>query len=195
MNKRPTTIIGVTGGIGSGKSVVSKILTTLGYPVYDSDSRAKLVMSSSDLLKRELIACFGEHIYPQGTLDRAALAAIVFTNPEALLQLNALVHPAVRADFVAWCSEQQASHLFIESAILFEAHFDREVDQTWCVVAPNQCRIERVVVRDCATIEQVEQRMAQQLTDQERMTLATHTIVNDNNTPLLPQLYALLSAK
>lgn len=192
---RNNTIVGITGGIGSGKSVVSKLLTTLGYPVYDSDSRAKGVMENSEPLKAQLIACFGEHIYPNNTLDRAALATIVFTNPTALQQLNALVHPAVRADFVAWCKEQQAPYLFIESAILFEAHFDREVDQSWCVIAPKDCRISRVIERDNTTHSQIELRMAQQLTDQERTKLATVTIVNDNHTPLLPQLYTLLGIK
>ena len=122
--------IGVTGGIGSGKSTVCELLRDRGVAVYDSDSRAKQLMAESDALREQLTATFGAECYNAEGLNRAFLASKVFGNEEALQQLNSIVHPAVRIDFQAWAEQQQSPYVVLESAILFEAGFETEVDAT-----------------------------------------------------------------
>ncbi|MBQ2019118.1 MAG: dephospho-CoA kinase, partial [Alistipes sp.] len=128
--------IGVTGGIGSGKSTVCELLRDRGVAVYDSDSRAKQLMAESEALREQLIAAFGAECYNAEGLNRAFLASKVFGNEEALQQLNSIVHPAVRADFQTWAELQSSPYVVLESAILFEAGFETEVDATLAVMAP-----------------------------------------------------------
>ena len=122
--------IGITGGIGSGKSTVCRMLCEYGIAVYDSDSRAKQLMNESTELRQQLIEAFGEECYTDGELNRGYLASKVFGNAEALARLNAIVHPAVRADFRTWAEQQSGAYVILESAILFEAGFESEVDTT-----------------------------------------------------------------
>lgn len=172
--------IGVTGGIGSGKSTVCELLRDRGVAVYDSDSRAKQLMAESDALREQLIAAFGAECYNAEGLDRAFLASKVFGNEEALQQLNSIVHPAVRADFQAWAEQQQSPYVVLESAILFEAGFESEVDATLAVMAPMPMRLERTMARDGVDKESVMRRMEHQLSDDELHRRASRTIVNIN---------------
>lgn len=172
--------IGVTGGIGSGKSTVCELLRDRGVAVYDSDSRAKQLMAESEALREQLIAAFGAECYNADGLDRAFLASKVFGNEEALQQLNSIVHPAVRADFQAWAEQQQSPYVVLESAILFEAGFETEVDATLAVMAPMPMRLERTMARDGVDKESVMRRMEHQLSDDELHRRASRTIVNIN---------------
>lgn len=185
-------IIGITGGIGSGKSVVSKLLTVMQYPVYDSDSRAKLLMHNSVNIRQKLTKQFGEAVYTNHKLNTPYLASIVFSSELHLQQLNAIVHPEVRADFAQWSREQQAETLFLESAILFEAGFHNDVDQIWSIIAPLEVRIANVTCRDSCTREQVEARIINQMSDQEKALRSDVTITNDYIHPLIPQIMQLL---
>lgn len=172
--------IGVTGGIGSGKSTVCELLRDRGVAVYDSDSRAKQLMAESEALREQLIAAFGAECYNAEGLNRAFLASKVFGNEEALQQLNSIVHPAVRADFQAWAEQQQSPYVVLESAILFEAGFETEVDATLAVMAPMPMRLERTMARDGVDKESVMRRMEHQLSDDELHRRASRTIVNIN---------------
>lgn len=171
--------IGVTGGIGSGKSTVCALFAERGIPVYDSDSRAKSLMNDDEALRRELSREFGEGCYAaDGGLDRAYLASRVFGHAEALERLNAIVHPAVREDFRRWTEAQSAPYVLLESAILFEAGFESEVDATLAVLAPQQERVRRAVERDGVSRDEVLKRMAHQMSDDELHARADRTVVN-----------------
>ena len=172
--------IGVTGGIGSGKSTVCELLRDRGVAVYDSDSRAKQLMAESEALREQLIAAFGAECYNAECLNRAFLASKVFGNEEAVQQLNSIVHPAVRADFQAWAEQQRSPYVVLESAILFEAGFETEVDATLAVMAPMPMRLERTMARDGVDKESVMRRMEHQLSDDELHRRASRTIVNIN---------------
>ena len=172
--------IGVTGGIGSGKSTVCELLRDRGVAVYDSDSRAKQLMAESEALREQLTATFGAECYNAEGLNRAFLASKVFGNEEALQQLNSIVHPAVRADFQTWAEQQSSPYVVLESAILFEAGFESEVDATLAVMAPMPMRLERTMARDGVDKESVMRRMEHQLSDDELHRRASRTIVNIN---------------
>ena len=170
--------IGVTGGIGSGKSTVCRIMEECGAAVYDSDANAKRLMAEDAEVRRQLASEFGDETFAGGTLNRSYLASVVFADGERLQRLNAIVHPAVRADFRRWCCERTEDLVVLESAILFESGFDSEVDRVVAVVAPGELRIERVMLRNGVTREEVERRMAAQMSDDELHARADHTIAN-----------------
>lgn len=170
--------IGVTGGIGSGKSTVCRLFAEHGVAVYDSDAQAKRLMNESASLREGLVRAFGEGCYEGGELNRRYLAARVFADKEALAALNALVHPAVRDDFRAWAGRQSGEYVILESAILFEAGFESEVDTTLAVLAPTEERVKRCMERDGSTREEVLRRMANQADDDTLHRLAARTIVN-----------------
>ena len=170
--------IGITGGIGSGKSTVCSLFAERGIAVYDSDSRAKQLMNESTELRQQLIEAFGEECYTDGELNRGYLASKVFGNAEALARLNAIVHPAVRADFRTWAEQQSGAYVILESAILFEAGFETEVDTTLAVMAPLEERIRRTMARDGVDRESVLERIAHQMSDDELHSKAKRTLVN-----------------
>ena len=170
--------VGITGGIGSGKSTVCELLKGYGVAVYDSDSRAKELMNTDEEIRQQLIATFVEECYNAEGLNRAFLAGKVFGNDEALQQLNAIVHPAVRADFRQWAEVQNSAYVVLESAILFDAGFESEVDATLAVLAPMQERVKRTMARDGADKESVMRRIEHQMGDDELHRRATHTLVN-----------------
>ena len=170
--------VGITGGIGSGKSTVCDMLSGYGIAVYVANDRAKELMTESEQLRSALVAAFGEATYDGGKLNRAYLAESVFSNTEALARLNAIVHPAVMADFDRWAEEQEGEYVVLESAILFEAGLDDRVDTTVAVMAPKDIRLQRAMQRDGATREQIERRMDNQLSDDRRCTLSKYAIVN-----------------
>ncbi|MEG1404991.1 MAG: dephospho-CoA kinase [Alistipes sp.] len=168
--------VGITGGIGSGKSTVCRLFAQRGVAVYDSDAAAKRLMSEA--LRPQIIALFGAAAYDGGQLDRAYLARRVFGDPQALSALNDVVHPAVKADFEAWCGQQQGDYVLLESAILFESGFDALVDRTLAVLAPLEVRMERTCRRDDVCEEEVRRRMAAQMSDDEQAARADYTVVN-----------------
>ena len=170
--------IGITGGIGSGKSTVCALFAEQGVAVYDSDFEAKRLMNESEAMRQALIAAFGQECYGEQGLNRAYLASQVFGNEEALQRLNAIVHPAVREDFRMWAERQQGTYVILETAILFESGFDTEVDATLAVMAPLEERVRRTMARDGVEREQVLSRISHQMSDDELHRLSKHTIVN-----------------
>lgn len=170
--------IGITGGIGSGKSTVCALFREQGVAVYDSDAEAKRLMAESADLRRRLIEAFGEECYNAEGLDRKYLASKVFGYEEALQRLNSIVHPAVREDFRAWAERQRGSYVVLESAILFEAGFENEVDATLAVMAPLEERVRRTMERDGVEREQVMERIKHQMSDDELHARANRTLVN-----------------
>lgn len=180
--------IAITGGIGSGKTVVSNILRASGYPVYDCDERAKILTAISPEIKKGLISIFGENIYGEEGLNKKLLAERLFADAQTRTSVNSIIHPVVFADFDRWRSEQNSDTVFIESAILYESRLDKFVDEVWCVTAPQEVRIARVEKRNGMPRKQIEERMASQLSDETMRSKATHVILNDDETPVLPQL-------
>ena len=171
--------VGVTGGIGSGKSTVCEMFAQLGVSLYDCDSQAKRLMSESEAVRSQIIETFGEDAYLNGELNRAFLAERVFGDAEQLALLNGIVHPAVREDFRSWCEEHQTEqYVMIESAILFDAGFESEVDVVLAVLAPRELRVMRVCNRNGLTPAQVEERIAHQMSDDELHARANFTMVN-----------------
>lgn len=170
--------VGVTGGIGSGKSTVCRMFAERGIGVYDSDSRAKALMNEDGKLRAQLTERFGAACYKDGVLDRGYLAGRVFSDTGALAALNAIVHPAVREDFRAWSGRQQGPYVMLESAILFEAGFAGEVDTTLAVLAPMEERVKRCMERDGVSREEVLRRMSNQSDDDTLHRLADRTVVN-----------------
>jgi dephospho-CoA kinase len=175
-----TKIIGLTGGIGSGKTTVANYFQELGVPVYIADDHAKVVMQLPEIIS-EIKAVFGESVFENGTLNRKKMAEIVFNSPEKLKQLNAIVHPAVKNDFEQWISNHKKNHFILyEAAILFESERYRDCDAIITVTAPLETRIERVIKRDNTSRELVLQRINSQWTDEQR--IAKSDFVIDNRT-------------
>ena len=156
-------IIGITGGIGSGKSMVCRELKEMGYPVYDTDKEAKKLILHQEDVHQQIEQLFGEEVFADGVYQTAWVAQQVFADPSLLAQLNAIVHPAVKEDIRRWAAEQTESKwLFVECAILYEAGIDALCDQVVCVSAPEEVRIERVIARDKSDIHKVRARMRAQ---------------------------------
>lgn len=170
--------VGLTGGIGSGKSKVAELLSNRGVAVYDSDSRAKALMANDEALRAELVEAFGAECYTDVGLNRAWLAERVFNNEEELRRLNAIVHPAVMRDFAVWAEIQEGDYVIMESAILLEAGLESHVDVVVAVMAPKELRLQRAMQRDGASEAQIEERMRNQMNDDERTERAKYAIVN-----------------
>ncbi len=183
--------VGLTGGIGSGKSVVARILRVLEVPVFDADIEGKRLLSEDRTVMDPVVARFGPSIYPDGILDRKALAALVFHDPAALKDLNSIVHPAVRRSFRYWTSAQRFAYVVMESAILVGSGGHKSFDRLVVVTAPEKLRIGRVMQRDAATEANVRARMKNQATDHELLALADHHLVNDERRLLIPQVLTL----
>lgn len=184
-------LIAITGGIGSGKSVVAQLLHVMGYEVYDCDSRAKQLMTTSASLRERLIGAFGSEVYSGAAINREALAAKVFADKNQLAKLNSIVHPAVISDIGEWADKRSNSDLlFVETALLRESGVDRLTDDVIVVTAPIELRIERVMKRNNATREQVEARIKAQGNFDFPKAMV---VINDDVTPIIPQLINLLS--
>ncbi len=180
--------VGITGGIGSGKSTVCRLFAQRGIAVYDSDSEAKRLMSDDADLRSAVIARFGADTYPDGRLDRSRLAACAFSDTRALADLNALVHPVVIRDFEAWAERQEGPYVILESAILFEAGLQGSVDRSIAVLAPVELRIQRACRRDGCDEARIRERIAAQMTDDDLCRLADYTMVNILETDLEPSV-------
>lgn len=185
--------IGLTGGIGAGKSTIASVLEKMGYPVFYSDDQAKQLYNQNQTLKHQLLHLFGEEIYQNGQLNTVFLSKQLFTQPQLKAQISSMVHPLVRAAFDIWASNQTAPLVFNEAAILFETGAYQHFDATLLVVAPLELRISRVKQRDGLTEEQVEARIANQWTDTQKMSLTPYVIHNDGR-PLLIQIESVLQA-
>ena len=170
--------IGLTGGIGSGKSTVAGFFQALGVPVYDSDARARILMEEDEELKAGIQNLLGASSYKDGVLNRSHIASRVFADQGLLQQLNALVHPAVRKDFQNWCKRQQAPYVLQEAAILIENEAYRNLDRMILVTAPSEERIRRVMSRDAASREEVLSRMNHQWPDEDKIGWADYIIEN-----------------
>ena len=170
--------VGITGGIGSGKSTVCRMLAERGVALYDADSRAKELMATSEALRKMLIDNFGAETFNAEGLNRAYLAGRVFNDAEQLRLLNSIVHPAVIADFEAWAEAQEGNYVVFESAILFEAGLEDRVDVVVAVMAPESLRVERVMARDGHSRDQVMARINNQMSDDERSDRSKYSIVN-----------------
>jgi dephospho-CoA kinase len=179
--KKPL-IIGITGGIGGGKSTFSNYLRQKGELVYDTDLKAKYLQENDKELIRKIKTKFGEDIYVDNKLDRKRLARIVFSDAEKLKTLNSIVHPAVIDDFQKWIrSNSDRKFLFMECAILFEGSFDRLVDRILVVTAPEPVRIKRVILRDRLTEDQVLARMKNQISEEEKINRADWVFETNEN--------------
>jgi len=183
--------IGLTGGIGSGKSTVARIFESLGVPVYYADAAAKRVMEEDPELKTALIRHFGNATFENGVLNRSYLSGLVFNNPEKLALLNSLVHPATIKDAEQWMQQQTTPYAIKEAALIFESGAQEHLDQVIGVTAPVALRIQRTMQRDGSTREAVQARMERQLSDSIKMKLCDHIIHNDEQQALLPQVLAL----
>lgn len=180
--------IGITGGIGSGKSYVARLLQhTFALPLYDSDARARELMTTSSELRRQLTDLIGEDIYAaDGTLNRRRVADFLFHSADNAAAVNAIVHPVVRHDWLCFAAQSPGTVL-LESALLIEADMADTVDAIVVVTAPERLRLQRAMARDGATEQQVRERMARQMPEAELITYADHVVINDGR-PLLPQL-------
>lgn len=183
--------VGLTGGIGSGKSVVARMFGVLGVPVYAADGRARTLMQGDARLRASISARFGDGVFRDGQLDRAALAAVVFNDDEALHDLNALVHPAVRADFDHWAAGQEAPYVLMEAALMAENESWRRFDRVITVACPEAERIRRVIERDRTDEARVRARMRHQATEEQRLAIAHHVIRNEGAELVIPQILAI----
>ena len=183
--------VGITGGIGSGKSVVCRVFATLGIPVFNADDAAKYLMSTDATLRAAIIALLGEGAYNGTIPDKETIASIVYGQPEKLKQLNALVHPATVAYGRKWLNKQQTPYAIKEAAIFFESGSHTEMDVMIGVTAPATLRTERAMKRSNLTQEKVARIMQQQLDDTEKMQRCQYVIHNDDVQPLLPQVLEL----
>lgn len=186
--------IGITGGIGSGKSLVCRIFSCLGVSVYDADSRAKAVMTTDGIVVTQIKKEFGRLSYHEdGTLNRNYLSEVVFNNPERLKSLNELVHPRVGEDYNTWLNEHKSdSYVLKEAALLYEASSYKSLDRMVVVVASVPVRMKRVLDRDAHRDElQIKAIMDSQMSDEEKIKLADYVIVNDETQLVIPQVLNL----
>jgi dephospho-CoA kinase len=187
--------VGVTGGIGSGKSTVCRIFEQLGAPTYDADSRAKWILSNDSVLKEQIIKAFGTESYSEnGELNRKYLAAQVFNNSEKVKVLNALVHPRVGEDYINWATNtySKTGYLIKEAALMFESDSYKVLDKIINVEAPVEVRIERVLKRDpFRKSEEIKGIIDKQWSDEQRAELSDYRIFNDNKNLVIPQVLKL----
>ena len=184
--------LGLTGGIGVGKTYVSKVFQQMGIPVFNADVEAKNCMAEDKGLRQKVKTSFGENIYDNVVLQKEKLAKIVFNNSERLAELNTLVHPVVKQGFEDWCSHQTAELIIKEAAILFESNAHLGLDAIICVSAAEKVRIARVQKRDGSSVAEIKSRMDKQMSQSKKEELADFVIINDGEQLLLPQLIKVL---
>ena len=185
--------IGITGGIGAGKSTVSKIIESMGFPVFNSDNEAKEIINFHPEVKAELIGIFGDTIYSNEILNRPKLAEFIFNDPSLREKVNHVVHPRVREKFDNFVSHNSSPLIFNEAAILFETGAYKQFDATVLITSPKALRIERLMARDNALQEEIEARMNAQWSDDQKQNLADYIIVNDEKKPLINQIEKVIS--
>lgn len=183
--------IGITGGIGSGKSTVAKVFETLGIPVYNADEAAKRLMQEDPELKQQISLLLGEDAYDKGHLNRSWISGQIFGNPDKVKALNALVHPATIRDAHEWMKRQNTPYSLKEAALIFESGSEKELDYVIGVFAPEELRIRRVMERDGAGRDAILQRMQNQLSEEEKMKRCNFIIYNDGDQLVIPQVINL----
>lgn len=183
--------IGLTGGIGSGKSTVARIFSVLGIPVYNADDASKSLMAEDEELKNAIINSFGNESYTDGALNRQYLSGQVFNNSEKIKLLNSLVHPVTLRDAKEWMKKQQSPYVIKEAALIFESGSQEMLDYVIGVKAPLDLRIERTMHRDKVSLDQVEARINLQMDEEEKMRRCDYIIVNDEQQMLIPQVLLL----
>ena len=187
--------IGITGGIGSGKSIVSHLLQVMGIPVYISDAEAKRLICSDPFIRKGLQALLGKDIYSGNTLNKQLLASYLCASPEHAQIINGIIHPRVKENFRQWVHHQINTWVVgIESAILVEAGFTDEVDVVVMIYAPEELRISRAIRRDTSSRELIEKRIQSQMNDEKKREYADFVIINDDKTPLIPQILNLMKS-
>jgi dephospho-CoA kinase len=180
--------VGITGGIGSGKSLVANMFKVLGIPVLNADDTAKYLMENDESLKQSLRELFGNEVYINGRLNRPFLASVVFSNEEKLSQLNKIVHPATIAYGNSWAAAQDAPYTLKEAALFFESGSYREMDKMIGVYAPAALRLKRAMARDGVGEEAIRKRMAQQMDEEEKMKRCDFVIRNDGTLSVIEQV-------
>jgi len=188
--------VGLTGGIGSGKSTIAKVFENIGIPVYYTDNEAKILMNQ-DPIKSVIIKYFGDESYLNNQLNRNYIASIIFNDTEKLELLNSIIHPPVSLHFLEWCEKQNSPYLIQESALTFESNLSKMLDVVIGVYSPKELRIERVMKRDNLNREDVLKRMDRQMNEEKKLGLCDYIIINDGN-EILPQvecLHKLLCSK
>jgi dephospho-CoA kinase len=180
--------LGVTGGIGSGKTSVCRVFNVLGIPVFSADSEARKIMTGNQRVIDGINEIAGRNIYSSGILDSSSLAELIFNNQEALARVNTLVHPEVFAAFEEWSRVQVSPYVIMEAAILFESGAENRVDRIATVVAPVEERIERVTRRNLLTREQVIDRIRNQMDDETRIQRSDYIIYNSENDMIIPEI-------
>lgn len=190
MNKSKPLLVGITGGIGAGKSTVAKVFSLLSIPVYYADDRAKWLMANDEALKTQIIQAFGEDSYTdEGILNRTFLAEQVFSDPANTEIINGLVHPAVAEDFRRWAEQQQSPYVLKEAALLFESGSYKELNKVINVSSPLKVRVARILRRDPhRSAEQVNSIIDKQLPDEDKNRLADFLIKNTDNQLIIPQV-------
>ena len=183
--------VGLTGGIGSGKTTVAKVFETLGLPVYYADDKTKYLMNSNPDLKASIIQHFGNDSYKDGELDRKYLASIVFNNKEKLELLNSLTHPVTIRDAEEWMSQQTTPYIIKEAALLFESGAAEKLDYVIGVYAPQHIRVKRVMDRDNLPVEEVMKRISRQIDEEMKMKLCNFVITNNDQQLVIPQVLEL----
>jgi len=181
--------VGLTGGIGTGKSIAGKVFSLMGIPVYISDLEAKRLMNENLIIREQLIAKFGKSVYLQNKqLNRKYLADIIFNQPDALKEVNAIVHPVVREDFAKWCeASNQAPYVIQESAILFDTGLYKNFDKIICITAQEEIRISRVMKRDKVSEKSVKERIKNQISETVKVEKSDYVIYN-NSELIIPQI-------
>jgi dephospho-CoA kinase len=181
--------VGLTGNIGSGKTVVAKVFSSLGIPVFHADNKARALLDD-DRIKNEIRLIFGDQVFsPSGEVRRPALAEIVFSNQALLEKLNSIIHPEVRKSYRQWCLQpRDSAYTLYEAAILFESGHYQEMDKIICVVAPEEMRISRVMERDGVSRHEVEMRIASQWPEEKKAELADYIIKNDGSSMIISQV-------
>ncbi len=185
-------VVGITGGIGSGKSIICSVIEKIGFPVFYSDKEAKEILVSDKDVIKELTSLIGVELYKDGVFHKEVLANKIFNDPSIKEKVNHIIHPKVREKFSQWVNLQKSSIVFNEAAILFETGMYKNYDATVLVTAPMPIRINRAVKRDHTTKEAVENRIKNQWTDEDKVKLANFIIVNDDLTLVIPQLEKVL---
>lgn len=183
--------VGLTGGIGSGKSLVAEIFKLLGVPVLHADDTAKYLMEHDEMLKQDIARTFGQEVYKNGRLNRPFLASVVFGDPAKLEVLNRLVHPATIAYGNNWAKQQKAPYILKEAAIFFESGSYKEMDKMIGVYAPFEMRLQRAMQRDKVTEAEIKRRMDRQMNEEEKMSRCDYIIYNDETRSLIEQVLEL----
>lgn len=185
--------IGITGGIGSGKSVVSELFRLHGIPLYNADREAKKLNDSSPYIRAQLTQQIGEDLYINDKLDRKKLASIIFHDSSKLAIVNSIIHPELARHFTEWCRmREHCPMVILDAALLIEAGFHQFVDKVVMVQAPEELRIARVIKRDRSARNEVEARMNSQLPEEEKIKYADYVICNDNRHSLIKQVSELM---